>query len=75
MDEIPLKSGRIGLKVKELQKRLCQLAKEPANPQPNLEPLLIDEIFGRNTENAIKAFQASKNLVANGEIWLRDVLS
>lgn len=70
---IPLNEGRIGPKVKELQKRLTQLAKNPDNPQPNLDPQAMDGVFGPDTKNAVIAFQKANHLVANGTIKLEEI--
>jgi len=52
-----LKQGSTGTKVKELQSLLTKLK---YNPGP------IDGIFGTKTTNAVKDFQKSKKLVADG---------
>ena len=71
--EVALTEGRIGPKVKALQQRLSKLAKNPDHPQPDLDPLSIDGIFGPNTKKAVIAFQKVNNLVADGSINLEQV--
>ncbi len=70
---ISLQEGRIGPKVKELQKRLTKLALDPKNAQPNLNPQRIDGVFGPDTKNAVIAFQKAHNLAANGTIKLEEI--
>lgn len=58
----PLKYGSKGDEVAILQKQL----NEQGYKGKNNEPLVIDGIFGDNTEIAVLTFQANKNLVADG---------
>ncbi len=71
--KVPLQEGRIGPKVKELQKRLTKLALDPKNPQPNLNPQGMDGVFGPDTKNAVIAFQKAHHLAANGTINLEEI--
>ena len=71
--KVPLQEGRIGPKVKELQKRLTKLALAPNNPQPNLNPQAMDGVFGPDTKNAVIAFQKAHHLAANGTIKLEEI--
>ncbi len=71
--KVPLQEGRIGPKVKELQKRLTKLALAPNNPQPNLNPQGMDGVFGPDTKNAVIAFQKAHHLAANGTINLEEI--
>ena len=71
--KVPLQEGRIGPKVKELQKRLTKLALAPNNPQPNLNPQAMDGVFGPDTKNAVIAFQKAHHLAANGTINLEEI--
>jgi lysozyme len=70
--DIAIQEGRIGPKVKELQKRLTKIAKDPNRIQPDLDPQSIDVIFGPNTKKAVIAFQKTRNLPPTGQIKLEE---
>lgn len=60
----PLKQGDVGGRVREIQTHLRNWGYPLANPTP----LLIDGIFGRQTQRAVREFQSSWGLSPTGTV-------
>gem|GEM_PF-2558474 len=63
-----LEFGSSGNAVKELQQRLNNWLATQAGPKPPFKPLTVDGKFGFFTSSAVKKFQKSVNIKANGKV-------